>query len=219
MHFLDRQEKKYVSKRRIGVILILLLLVLLISSVFYFWQLSAASERNQRSARLFEQSLLGSITQYDYIPSLLVKDKEINQFLFNPRQNHIPLSEKLQFIAESSGVDDIYVLNENGDAIITSNYLKKGSFLGKNYAFRPYFKFARENLEKQYYFAKGVTTGVRGFFISEPIIISENGNKIFKGVVVAKIVLDEWEQQWQSSDQDILAVSYTHLTLPTIYSV
>ena len=187
-----------------GVILILLLLVFLISSLFYFWQLSAASERNRLSARIFEQSLLGSITQYDYIPSLLVKDKEINQFLFNPRQSHVPLSKKLQFIAESSGVDDIYVLNENGDAITTSNYLKEGSFLGKNYAFRPYFKFARASLEKQYYFAKGVTTGVRGFFISEPVIVSENGKNIFKGVVVAKIVLDEWEQQWQSSNQDIL---------------
>ena len=187
-----------------GVILILLLLVFLISSLFYFWQISAASERNRLSARIFEQSLLGSITQYDYIPSLLVKDKEINQFLFNPRQSHVPLSKKLQFIAESSGVDDIYVLNENGDAITTSNYLKEGSFLGKNYAFRPYFKFARASLEKQYYFAKGVTTGVRGFFISEPVIVSENGKNIFKGVVVAKIVLDEWEQQWQSSNQDIL---------------
>ena len=190
--------------RRTSVILVLLLLVLLISSLFYFWQLNAASERNQRSASLFEQSLLGSLTQYDYIPSLLVKDKEITQFLFNPEQNHIPLSKKLQFIAESSGVDDIYVLNENGDAISTSNYLKEGSFLGKNYAFRPYFTLAQTNLEKQYYFAKGVTTGVRGFFISEPIIVSENGKNAFKGVVVAKIVLDEWEQQWQSSDQDIL---------------
>jgi len=175
-------------------LLILLLLVIIASSLFYFWQLNTASERNQVSAGLFEKSLLGSITQYDYIPSLLVKDKEIKQFLFNPEQSHIPLSEKLKFIAESSGVDDIYVLNEVGDAITTSNFLKEGSFLGKNYAFRPYFSFAREKMEKQYYFAKGVTTGVRGFFISEPIIITKNGKKEFKGVVVVKIVLDEWEQ-------------------------
>jgi len=108
-----------------GVILILLLLVSLISSIFYFWQLNAASERNQRSAGLFEQSLLGSITQYDYIPSLLVKDKEIVQFLSKTEQSHIPLSKKLQFIAESSGVDDIYVLNESGDVITSSNTLGK----------------------------------------------------------------------------------------------
>ena len=203
---MGKQEKQYVSKRRMGVLLILLLLAIIASSLFYFWQLNTASERNQRSARIFEQSLLGSITQYDYIPSLLVKDKEIVQFLSNPEQSHIPLSEKLQFFAESSGVDDIYVLNENGDAITTSNYLKEGSFLGKNYAFRPYFRFARTHLEKQYYFAKGVTTGVRGFFISEPILIQENGKSTFKGVVVAKIVLDEWEDQWQSSGQDILVM-------------
>jgi len=192
-------------------LLILLLLVIIASSLFYFWQLNTASERNQVSAGLFEKSLLGSITQYDYIPSLLVKDKEIKQFLFNPEQSHIPLSEKLKFIAESSGVDDIYVLNEVGDAITTSNFLKEGSFLGKNYAFRPYFSFAREKMEKQYYFAKGVTTGVRGFFISEPIIITKNGKKEFKGVVVVKIVLDEWEQQWQSSGQDILVADSEQL--------
>ena len=187
-----------------GVLFILFLLVLFVSSLFYVWQLNAASEKNQASGKLFEQSLLGSITQYDYIPSLLVQDNEINQFLLNPELSHIPTSKKLQFIAEKSGVSDIYVLNSNGDAITTSNYQKQGSFLGKNYAFRPYFRFARTSLEKQYYFAKGVTTGIRGFFISEPIFTMENGEKSFLGVVVAKIVLDEWEQKWQASKQDIL---------------
>ncbi len=183
-----------------GVLLILFLLIIVASSLFYLWQLSAVGERNQSSARLFEQSLLGSLTQYDYIPSLLIKDKELNQFLQSSQQDHLQLSEKLKFIAEKSGVDDIYVLNHQGNAITTSNYQKKGSFLGKNYAFRPYFKLAKSSLKKQYYFAKGVTTGIRGFFISEPIVVRGQ----FLGVVVAKIVLDEWEQKWQSSKQNIL---------------
>ncbi len=194
------KTKKGMSIKRVSMILTLFMLVLLISSLFYMWQLSAVGERNQRSASLFEQSLLGSITQYDYIPSLLAKDSELNQFLNSPESSHEVVSEKLRFIAEQSGVSDIYVLNRQGKAIATSNHKKKGSFLGKNYAFRPYFKLAKSTMVRQYYFAKGVTTGVRGFFISEPIIVENQ----FFGVVVAKIVLDQWEQKWESSEQNIL---------------
>lgn len=192
------------SKQRMSVLFVLVLLVILSSCLFYVWQLNSVGEKNKISAQLFEQSLLGSITQYDYIPSLLVKDNELNQFLqLSDKKHkliHQPLSEKLRFIAEKSGVDDVYVLNNKGVAITTSNYQKSGSFLGKNYAFRPYFKLAKSTLQKQYYFAKGVTTGIRGFFISEPIVVEGK----FLGVVVAKIVLDEWEKKWQSSKQNIL---------------
>ena len=193
-------HKKTLSKKSLGTIAVLFLLVLLLTSVFYEWQLNASSESNQRSASLFEQSLLASITKHDYIPSLLVQDEEVNKLLLTPEFNHVSISLKLEFIAEKSGLDDLYVLDKDGDVVATSNFKTKSSFYGKNYAFRPYFEQAKATEQKQYYFAKGVTTGVRGFFISEPIII----DKQFLGSVVAKIVLDEWEQKWNSSNENIL---------------
>lgn len=200
MNRIIKVDKSYPNKKRVSVLLTLFLLALVLTSLFYIWQLNHSGERNLRSAKLFEQSLLKSITKFDYIPSLLVSDSLVLELIDSPAQSHEPLSQRLKFIADQSGVDNLYVLDAMGRAIASNNYQSEESFVGKNYAFRPYFSLAKQTRKKQYYFAKGYTTGVRGFFISEAIIVDDQ----FLGVVVVKIVLDEWETQWQSSEQNIL---------------
>ena len=177
-----------------------LILGLILTNVFYQWQINLSNKNNQHSASLFEQSLLSSITQYDYIPAVLIRDESIKELILLEGLAHEPVSTKLAFMTEQSGIDDLYVLDADGTVIATSNFQKEGSFYGKNYAFRPYFELAKNTQQKQYYFAKGVTTGVRGFFISEPVIIQGQ----FLGVVVAKIVLDDWENKWRNSNQKII---------------
>jgi len=182
--------------------LALLFCVLGITVLFYFWQLNTSNINNQTSARIFEESLINSITKYDYVPSLLAQDIQVKSLLEDESVGHQVLSQRLSDLSKQSGKSDIdiYVMNQYGTVVATSNYAEPSSFLNKNYQFRPYFSSAQSFGNTQYYFAKGFTTGVRGFFISEPII--QNGD--FIGVVVVKIVLDEWEKNWQQSKQTIL---------------
>lgn len=44
--------------------------------------------------------------------------------------------EEIQHVTEAS---DIYLLNSQGDAIAASNWQQAYSFIGQNYAFRPYY--------------------------------------------------------------------------------
>ena len=57
----------------------------------------------------------------------------------------------------------LYLLDRNGETIAASNWRDWSSFVGNNYAFRPYFRDAVANGSGRY-FAVGVTTGIPGYF-------------------------------------------------------
>src|SRR3546814_7105055 len=88
----------------------------------------------------------------------------------------------LQAVREMSGADEIYVLNLSGETLAASNWNEPGSFVGHNYAFRPYFENAMASGSGRFY-AVGVTTGKPGYFLSSRV--DTGGRPI--GVVVAKV--------------------------------
>jgi PAS domain S-box-containing protein len=75
-----------------------------------------------------------------------------------------------------------YILDISGNVIASSNRNTEHSFVGKNYAFRPYFQAAIRGTTGSY-FALGVTSGCKGYYSSAPIKDSI-GNVI--GVAVIK---------------------------------
>lgn len=80
----------------------------------------------------------------------------------------------------------VYVMDVNG-TVVASTVQNKQSFLGNNYAFRPYFKQAMKG-RISVYPAVGVTTYARGIYFSSPIYESENAtlSKTPLGVIVVK---------------------------------
>ncbi len=61
-----------------------------------------------------------------------------------------------------------YVLDKSGKTVASSNRDRPDSFVGKSYAFRPYFKDAIFG-KPAWYFALGVTTGERGYYAGFPV--------------------------------------------------
>ncbi len=181
--------------------LLILLLALLSSFMFYAFQLYSWHLEQQGATRFFQQSFKSSISQYEYLPALLAQDSLIKTALSYTHQQRASLNEHLLFVAERSGPSDVYVMNISGEVIATSNYLKSNSFLNQNYSFRPYFVKAISQRKRQFYYAIGATTGIPGFFISEPVI-GQGG--MLLGVVVVKLSLTEWERSWQETGQNIL---------------
>lgn len=177
-----------------------ILAILLATAAYYIAQLFYAISVNDRSARIYEQSLIAAINQYEYLPALLAQDLTLREVLTIAQTNHIKASKRLAFIAERSGADAAYIMDINGEVRATSNYNSKNQgFLYRNYGFRPYFQRALSEQQRQFYYAKGATTGIPGFFISSPVM---DQDKVI-GVTVVKLDLRHWEQKWQDSGEHI----------------
>ncbi|MDP8212763.1 MAG: PAS domain S-box protein [Candidatus Zapsychrus exili] len=80
-----------------------------------------------------------------------------------------------------------YLMNLDGEVIVSSNRDDKASFLGKNYKFRSYFKESIESGSGNY-FALGITSQKRGFY-SGTAVKDHQGNTI--GVAVIKRNIEE----------------------------
>ena len=77
-------------------------------------------------------------------------------------------NQLLSHFRYSIDADVCYIMTLQGTTIASSNYEDSGSFIGKNFAFRPYFKFHYDN-SLVTYLAVGTTTGIRGAFHSFPV--------------------------------------------------
>ncbi|MBD3379933.1 MAG: PAS domain S-box protein [Candidatus Omnitrophica bacterium] len=84
-----------------------------------------------------------------------------------------------------------YIMDTEGTTIASSNRGAPDSFVGKNYAFRPYFREAMEGKLGEY-FALGVTSGKRGYYASYPVYSSREE---IGAVAVIKKELDFLEEE------------------------
>jgi len=194
--------------------LFLCLFSLIVSIAFYCFQLNSWNLEQPSSTRFFQQSFKASISQYEYLPALLASDDNVQNSLTNQNKHQNSdrdnLNRQLQFVANRSGASAVYLMNKTGTVLAASNFDQNGSFLHQNYSFRPYFKNAIEKKIRQFYYAIGVTTGIPGFFISEPVLNIE-GNVI--GVIVVKLDLREWEESWRDAGQNILVASQNNVII------
>ena len=170
------------------------------SGIFYFSLLISSSNDNAADAKIYEQSLTASINQFEYLPALLASDTLFINALLYSSNNHLLTNKKLTFIAERAGADVVYIMNISGTVVASSNHLSHNSFLNNNYAFRPYFQDAIKQRKRQFYYAKGATTGIPGFFISEPIIYNDQTI----GVAVVKLNMTYWEDNWRNTENTVI---------------
>ncbi|WP_116086278.1 ATP-binding protein [Tropicimonas sp. IMCC34011] len=89
-----------------------------------------------------------------------------------------------------AGSSDTYVMAPDGTTLAASNWNGEVSFVGRNFAYRPYFKNAMAG-EPAEFFGLGTTSGLRGYYFSAPIV--GEGDAIL-GVLVVKITIDALER-------------------------
>ena len=93
-----------------------------------------------------------------------------------------------------------YILDQTGTCIASSNRDAPDSFVGHNYAFRPYFQQAMAGQPGRY-FALGVVSKKRGFFAAYPV--RDPVGKIV-GIAAIKTTLDRFQQELRESDPAFL---------------
>ncbi|MFT6306311.1 MAG: two-component system C4-dicarboxylate transport sensor histidine kinase DctB [Halioglobus sp.] len=169
-------------------------------SLTALWQLclwytisdAQASQQRQQRAQLVD--LDRQLDQFSFIPKLLSEDIEIREALSTPNSRTLlSANMRLSRTQQDSGLDVAYLLNGSGLTVASSNWSDALSFVGVSYSFRPYFKNAIKG-QGATFFAVGVTTGIPGYFIAQPVVLK--GEVL--GVVVAKVELgvlvDSWSQ-------------------------
>jgi len=185
-------------------ILLLILFALVVGQAAQISRQNALEELQQRAQGDLNRYLLNlqqKLDRYKDLPSLLATHTTLQNVLRQPedpearRQASVYLAQ-VQATIEAS---DVYVMNRSGHTVAASNWMRLRSFIGRNFAFRPYFKDAIEGRPGRY-FALGSTSRKRGYYFSYPVYEGD----LVNGVVVVKIDLSEIESDWSDAERDIL---------------
>ena len=174
------------------------------------WQHSARAALTEQAARgseqlgLYANTLHTLIERYRALPAVLALDPELIGALADPvtgdLQRH--LNEKLERINAAARSSTLELLDRHGLAVAASNWRTGTSYVGHNYAFRPYFKDTISHGHGRFY-AVGVTSGIPGYFLSQAVT---GANGEFLGAMVVKLEFPELERDWGQSS-DLLLVS------------
>ncbi len=109
------------------------------------------------------------ITDYARIASVLSSLEPIRNALETPKGPAlVQANDTLDQFQKGTQTDVCYLMDQSGKTVASSNRLSKGSFVGKDYSFRPYFQEAMSG-RSAVYLALGVTSNKRGVYFSHPV--------------------------------------------------
>ncbi|WP_439886882.1 sensor histidine kinase [Pseudomonas sp. MBLB4123] len=182
------------------VLIVLLILLGLLASI---WLAGRYAERRAWEERSFEargqlqlyaQSLHTLVERFRSVPEVLALDSDIKALLRAPHDRLLrdALNQRLERLNAAAGSNVLYLLDRRGEALAASNWRDWSSFVGNNYAFRPYFQDALRQSSGRY-FAVGVTTGIPGYFLSH--VVRDDAGGVL-GVLVVKLELEELQREW-----------------------
>jgi len=184
------QEKDLKRVTKFGLLIIIITIV---GGVLYISQYG--NTYHEKVHLEFDAELNYILQEFNSMSERIIDNVEIvstsqrvkNYILDKTEDNYKKASEHLDSIKTATKNSVIYIMDTEGNTILTTNRDEETSFLNKNYAFRPYFIDAINGKVGQYY-ALGVTSMVRGAYYSYPIY--ENNEII--GVAVVKNNVDEF---------------------------
>ncbi|WED22588.1 ATP-binding protein [Vibrio sp. JC009] len=190
-------------KKRVVITIALLYFLTIALGGQLYWNFSYERQVTADNTKLhsYASQLSALLEKYTYIPQLLSKDSELIDALKNPANSaQIDLANRyLLEVNQIIEASDTYLLNIEGTTLASSNWQKENSFIGRNFAFRPYFQQAIQG-DKGQYFALGSTSGKRGFYYSFPIVHAAE----ILGIIVVKTNLTDIEQNWAGNGSYVL---------------
>ncbi|TEW55392.1 sensor histidine kinase [Psychromonas sp. RZ22] len=189
--------------RPVTLIWLFLYCLTLVFSAHWLWLFSyqQLQTSNQQQLDRFGYHLDSQLGQFSYIPQLLSGQSIIIKALLTPHNSaQLDLTNRhLETINQIIGASDTYLLDNIGTTIAASNWSKKSTFIGNNFAFRPYFQTAKAGSSGRH-FALGSTSGKRGYYFSFPIKYAAE----VIGVIVVKMDLSLIEKDWAAKKQRFL---------------
>ena len=145
------------------------------------------------------------LEKFKQIPDLLSHDQRLLSYFDDNAQaskiTTMQLNKLLFDWSNQSQADTIYIHDQSGTVVASSNYQKTRTFVGENFSFRPYFASAIKG-DKTHYVALGARSNVRGYFLSSPLYVADN----IVGVITVKVSLENLENILTSDDFEIVVL-------------
>lgn len=153
----------------------------------------------QRHLRFVAHELTGALDKYEAVPQVLARHPALSGLLAEPasKARVAEVNALLEGVARDAAAAAIFLIDAQGLTLAASNWADAQTFVGQNYAYRPYFRDAMASGSGHFY-ARGSTTGTPGYFIAHRLA----GRSA--GVVVLKVSLDEMEANWARSAGDLM---------------
>ena len=148
---------------------------------------------------LYRGSVAAELNRFSHLTYILARDPYV--IAATKGDDTGSLNLRLEGFAAQAGLEAIYLMERNGQTIDASNHRLANSFIGQNYAFRPYFQDALKGQQGRFY-AIGSTTGLPGYFVADAVPVQPGGKSA--GVIAIKIDFSALEQSWQNSGEQVL---------------
>ncbi len=199
-----------------SILLILSLLAFLSASTGGFLYYSALNDSAFKEAERQAESRLDMITKN--LSSFLSENiKPVKTMAGMPAFVHAVVSrndasiqsanEMLDYFHQTLDTDVCYLMDRTGETIASSNRRAPDSFVGQNFAFRPYFQQAIRGIPSTY-LALGTASGKRGAYFSHPVFA---GNPTIPvAVVVIKASIELIEKELSPPDDETVLVIDPH---------
>ncbi|MGL4236389.1 sensor histidine kinase [Tabrizicola sp.] len=170
-----------------------------LSARFY---LSEGEARAETALQLTVNALDGYLKRYETLPGVLAEDPRVRGLFAVDAGavDRLAMSRWMKWANTALEASDIYVMDRDGNTIAASNFDLTDSFMGKNFAYRPYFTEALAGGTGRF-FAIGTTSGIRGYFFGAPV---RDAAGDVAGVIAVKIGVDAIESSWNSAEHEII---------------
>ena len=185
------------------------------------WPLEHLAERyyrnellsqNRQTLDLYVANLLGTLHRYEVMPQILGDIPALRAALANPQDKDVQAAANrlLMTTAQQTGAEVMYLMAPNGDTLAASNWDKRDSFVGRNFAFRPYFSDAMAGRLGRF-FGLGTTSAKRGYFFGAAV---RDGDNVL-GALVVKVDLDHTETLWGKTPEQLLVTDHNGVVILT----
>ena len=198
----DMRLKAHGSVLNRATLLKLILLLLLMSGIgaltFYLSMqhgIKALQESANKQLEFHAKGIESEMGKYAFLPSILELEQPIQSLLLSPSPRTRDTANRyLEGLNRRAGSRAVYVLDQTGRVLATSNWNDDDSYLDEDLSFRPYWQDAIQGKPGRFY-GIGITVGEPGYYLSHPLRYRDR----IVGVGVAKIKLEALEDRWQKA--------------------
>ncbi len=168
--------------------------LLALAAGWYGWRDTAArlAVQGEGALVLAGDRLSGQLDRFRSLPRVVAGHPLVTRVLGGGEAE--TANRVLERIANATGALDIYLMDESGRTVASSNWNLERSFLGRDFGWRPYFIEAMRDGFGDYH-AVGTTSGQRGFYFSAPVG-PPSGRR---GVVAVKVDMEVIEAAWEDA--------------------
>jgi len=173
---------------------------------------SELAEQNRQTLDLYVANLLGTLRRYEVLPPILGDLPPLRAVLDQPASEptHEAANRLLSQLREQTGAEVIYLMDAAGNTLAASNWDQPDSFIGRNFAFRPYFREAIAGQQGRF-FGLGTTSGKRGYYFASAV---RDGKRVL-GALVVKVDLDITEVPWGNTPEQLLVTDHHGVVILT----